>query len=140
FLKKALSYNPMGALSGAKSMTLYGHYAYICTPTGLKVVNLNNPLQPELISTPGLDGLNHPKKVQFQFRYGFVVDDDGLKVIDVTDTERPRVVPNEAVAMPDARDVYLSRTMAYVAAGRDGSNIVDVETPTAPRMLVQYND
>ena len=29
FLSKALSYNPNGALSGARSMALYGHYAYV---------------------------------------------------------------------------------------------------------------
>jgi hypothetical protein len=140
FLKKAVSYNPMGALSGAKSMALYGHYTYVCTPSGLKVVNLDNPLQPELISTPGLAGLNNPRKIQFQFRYGFVVDDDGLKVIDVTDVERPRVVPNAFVPLADARDVYLSRTYAYVAAGREGLKIIDIERPEAPKIAVEFND
>jgi hypothetical protein len=140
FLSKALSYNPSGALSGARSMALWGHYAYVCSASGLRVVNLSNPLQPELISTPGLEGLNHPRKVQFQFRYGFVVDDDGLKVIDVTDPERPHIVPNAFVAIPDARDIYISRTLGYVAAGRDGLMIVDLEKPETPNPLMTYND
>ena len=140
FLSKALSYNPNGALSGARSMALYGHYAYVASASGLHVVNLNNPLEPELISTPGLEGLNHPRKVQFQFRYGFVIDDDGLKVIDVTDPERPHVVPDAVVPLSDARDVYLCRTYAYVADGHDGLAIADIETPTAPKLALQYND
>jgi hypothetical protein len=140
FLSKALSYNPGGALNGARSMALWGHYGYVCTPGGLRVVNLNNPLQPELISTPGLEGLNHPRKVQFQFRYGFVLDDDGLKVIDVTDPERPHIVPNAFVAIPDGRDIYISRTLGYVAAGRDGLMILDLEKPEMPNLLMTYND
>jgi hypothetical protein len=139
FLKKALSYNPGGALDGARSMTLYGHYAYICSASGLHVVDLNNPLQPELISTPNIEGLNHPKKIQFQFRYGFVIDDDGLKIIDVTDPERPHIVPNAAVPISDARDIYLSRTYGYVAAGHDGLDIIDLERPESPTLALQYN-
>ena len=140
FLSKALSYNPDGALTGARSMALYGHYAYVASASGLHVVNLNNPLQPELISTPGLEGLNHPRKVQFQFRYGFVTDDDGLKVIDVTDPERPHVVPNAMVAIADARDIYLCRTYAYVAGGKDGLMLVDIEKPEAPTLALAFND
>ena len=140
FLSKALSYNPNGLLTGAAAWRMYGHYAYIASNSGLHVVNLENPLQPELISTPGLEGLNHPRKVQFQFRYGFVLDDDGLKIIDVTDPERPKVVPNAMIAINDARDIYISRTYGYIAAGHDGLMIVDLETPTEPKLAMQYTD
>lgn len=128
FISKALSFNPGGVLNGARSMTLYGHYAYIAADAGLFVVNLDNPLQPQLVTQSPVAGLKNPKKVQFQFRYGFVVDDDGLKVIDVTDVTNPQVV-GETVPLADARDVYLVRTYAYVANGREGLAIVDIGKP-----------
>lgn len=139
FIKKALSFNPGGELNDAVSMTFYGHYGFVSTASGLKLVNLDNPLEPKLIPTPGLAGLKNPKKVQFQFRYGFVVDDDGLKVIDVTNVEEPKVVGG-TIPLADARDVYLSRTYAYVAAGSEGLVIVDIEHPEAPKMYMQYTE
>ena len=58
----------------------------------------------------------------------------------MTDPERPRIVDRAMVAMPDARDIYISRTNGYVAAGRDGLMIVDLETPTEPKLALQYTD
>jgi hypothetical protein len=69
-----------------------------------------------------------------------VIDDDGLKVIDVTDPERPHIVPNATVPIADARDIYISRTYGYVAAGRDGLQIIDLEKPDAPKLAMTYDD
>src|SRR5262249_22928097 len=81
---------------------------------------------------PQLAGLKNPRRIALQFRYGFVIDDEGLKVIDVTDITRPRLVTNARVPIADPRDIYVSRTYAYVAAGHEGLVIVDVERPRAP--------
>ncbi len=63
-----------------------------------------------------------------------MVDRGGLKVLDVTNFEQPRMVPNAAVALEDARNIYVARTYAYVAAGKQGIAIVDVERPEQPRL------
>jgi hypothetical protein len=63
-----------------------------------------------------------------------VVDRGGLKVLDVTNLEQPRMVANAAVALEDARNIYVARTYAYVAAGKQGIAIVDVERPEQPRL------
>jgi hypothetical protein len=139
FLKKALSFNPGGILSGARSITTYGTFAYICCDAGLVVVDLDNPLAPKIVSTPGLGSLKKPRKVAFQFRYGFVCDDEGLRVIDVTNPADPVVVENAKIDLPDARDIYVSRTYGYIAGGADGLVIVNLERPTAP-VLVQKFD
>ena len=141
FIGKALSFNPGGVLNGARSMTLYGHYAYICADAGLFVVNLDNPLQPQLVTAAGVEGLKNPRKVQFQFRYGFVVDDDGLKAIDVTDPQSPKLVGTTA-PLSDARDVYLCRTYAYVANGKEGLAIVDIGKPLelSSTNVIRFND
>jgi len=84
--------------------------------------------------------LNDPRGISIQFRYGFVVDRDGLKVLDVTSLEHPRVVPNALVKLEDARNVYVARTYAYVAGGKQGLAIVDVERPEQPELDQIFSD
>ena len=74
-----------------------------------------------------------------QFRYAFVTDAEGLRVIDVTVPGQMELVGDATVALGDARNVYVARTYAYVAAGANGIAIVDVEIPTAPKLLQQFN-
>jgi hypothetical protein len=74
-----------------------------------------------------------------QFRYAFVVDREGLKVLDVTSLANPTVVPGAKVALPDARNVYVARTYAYIAAGSQGLAIVDVEKPEKPVIDQVFN-
>ena len=73
-----------------------------------------------------------PQGLAIQFRYAFVVDREGLKVLDVTSLAHPRVVPGAAVPLEDARNIYVARTYAYVAGGKQGLVIVDVEQPEQP--------
>jgi len=134
FLKRALAFNPNGILNGARRITIVGTYAYMLCDRGLVVVDLNNPLQPRITAEIGAPELNDPQGIAVQFRYGFVVDRDGLKVLDVTSLDHPRVVPNVLVKLPDARNVYVARTYAYVAAGKQGVAIVDVERPEQPKL------
>ncbi len=140
FIERALSFNPDGALNGARWMRLHGTLAYICTDGGLRVVDLSNPLEPKLLDTPGLAGINNPSKIAFQFRYGFVADVDGLKVIDVTFPAQPKLVPGATIPIADAKDVYVARTYAYVAAGREGLKIVDVEKPEQPKVVQTFSE
>jgi hypothetical protein len=133
FLTKALSYNPDHLLDGAQQMTIAGHYAYICCRLGLAVVNLDDPLAPKIESFLRNDKLHHPRKVAFQFRYGFVLDDDGLKVLNVTDLSNPKLVEGATLPLSDARDIYVSRTFGYVAAGGQGLVVVDLENPESLR-------
>jgi hypothetical protein len=137
FLKRALAFNPDGALNGASNITIAGVYAYITCDKGLAVVNLNNPLEPKLVTVLG--GFSQPRAVQIQFRYAFVVDAEGLKVVDVTLPEQPRVVEGAVVPLADAHNVYLARTYAYVAAGKDGLVIVDIEKPDKPKVDQIFN-
>ncbi len=132
FLKRALAFNPDGALDGASNITIAGIYAYITCDKGLAVVDLDNPLEPKLVTV--LSGFNKPHAVQIQFRYAFVVDAEGLKVVDVTLPEKPRLVEGALVPLADAHNVYLARTYAYVAAGKEGLVIVDIEKPEKPKV------
>jgi hypothetical protein len=139
FLDRAVTFNPGGALTGARRITIAGTYAYILTSTELVVVSLEDPLAPAITARIGAPDLADPRGVAVQFRYAFVVDRDGLKVLDVTSLAQPRVVRGAAVPFTDARNVYLARTYAYVAAGRDGLGIVDIGTPEKPRLDQMFN-
>ncbi len=136
FLSRAATWNENGVLDGARHVTLGGHYAYVVADAGLVIVDLDDPLQPKLVATVPL---NHGRASALQFRYLFVTDADGLKAIDVTDPHAPKLVQNDTIALADAHRVYVARTYAYVAAGRDGLAIVDVTRPESMRELTRFN-
>jgi hypothetical protein len=140
FLSKALSFNPNGALNGARHMKLTGNLAYVACDAGVRVVDLTDPLHPVLLDTPGMSGFRGARKVFFQFRYAFVVDADGLKVVDITNPRQPRTVTSAMLRFNDARDIYISRTYGYVAAGQQGLGIVDLTNPEKPKLVEMFKD
>jgi hypothetical protein len=145
YLKRALTnfpngaFNPNGALDGANNITIAGTHAYITTDKGLVIVDIDEPLNPKIVGQINAPALRRPRAISIQFRYGFIVDDEGLKVLDITSPERARLVEGARVALSDAHDVYVARTYAYVANGREGVAIVDVEQPESPRLDQMFN-
>jgi hypothetical protein len=132
------AFNPDGALTGANNIAIAGSFAYITTDRELLIVGLDDPLNPKIVSRTGAPALKHPRAIAIQFRYGVIVDNDGLKVIDLANLERPRVIDGALVPLREARDVYVARTYAYVAGGKDGLAIVDVKQPDKPRLDQMY--
>jgi hypothetical protein len=131
------AFNPSGALNDANNITIAGHYVYVTTARGLVVVDIDDPLNPRI--TQQVEGLRNPHAIAVQFRYGFVVDDDGLKVVDLSSPGSPKLVPGAVVSLADAHDVYVARTYAYIANGKEGIAIVDVEEPEKPRLDQTFN-
>lgn len=129
FLDRSLTFNPNGMLNGAVNLTIAGNYVYICADRGIVVVNIENPLQPRIVKEIGAPFIRNPKAVAVQFRYAFVCDEEGVKGIDLTDNEDPKPVAGGTLVLQGANDVYVARTYAYVAAGRQGLVIADVENP-----------
>ncbi|HKY41559.1 MAG TPA: hypothetical protein VJM50_00585 [Pyrinomonadaceae bacterium] len=136
YLKRAVTFNPGGALNDANNIAIAGNYAYITTAQALVIVSIDDPLNPRVVYRIGL---RHPRSVAIQFRYAFVVDDEGLKVVDVTVPEQARLVEGAVVPLTHAHDVYVARTYAYVANGKEGIAIIDVELPEQPRLDQMYN-
>ena len=134
FLQRALAFNPDGALTGARRITIAGTFAYILTDKALVVVDLDNPLAPKITATIAVPFLNEPRALAIQFRYAFLVDRDGLKVLDVSDMAQPKPVANVTIPLADARNIYVARSYAYISAGKQGLAIIDVEKPTAPKL------
>ena len=139
FLHRALAFNPDGKLNGAHRIAIAGTYAYILCNNGLVVVDLDNPLAPKITAEVGTPVLKDPSGISVQFRYAFVVDREGLKVLDVTNLAAPKPVENATVPLEDARNLYVARTYAYVAGGKQGLAIIDVERPEQPRLDQIFN-
>ncbi len=130
-LKRALTWNPGGVLNGARHITLGGYYAYVATPRGLVVVDLNDPMKPRLAAQVALPDM---RASALQFRYLWVTDARGVEVLDVTQMDKPRLVEGATVPLADARRLYVARTYAYVAAKQDGLVILDVKNPEKPKV------
>jgi hypothetical protein len=137
FLEREVTFNPDGVLNGACAVQIVGTYAYVCCDAGLAVVSLEDPKTPRITQVIRAPFLRGPRAVQVQFRYAFVCDSEGVKVLDVTDLARP--VPAGQLALEDAHSIYLARTYAYVAAGKQGLVILDIERPREPRIDQVYN-
>ncbi len=134
-LERALTWNPSGLLNGANHITMGGYYAYITSSIGLVVVNLNNPLEPKVES---LVSVKDARATALQFRYLYITTADGVEVIDVTNPKKPLLLPNK-IELADAQRVYLARTYAYVAAGKDGLVILDIEQADQPKVYQTFN-
>ena len=140
FLKRALTFNPDGALTGATNLTIAGNFAYVTTERELVIVDLSTPLQPKVVSRIPF---NSPKAVAIQFLYGFVVDADGMHVVDIKELQSKgevRRVESADVPLRHALDIYLARTYAYIADGEDGVAIIDIEHPESPKLDQMFND
>ncbi len=137
FLGRELTFNPDGILKGARAITIVGTYAYISCNAGLVVISLEDPKHPSVTSVLGEPFLKHPRAVQVQFRYAFACDAEGVKVLDITDLAHPQSV--STLPLNNARNIYLARTYAYVAAGPDGLVILDIERPAQPRVDQVFN-
>jgi hypothetical protein len=124
FLKRAVTFNPDGILRGANYVVTAGNFAYVSCDRGIVVISIADPLKPVISRIIPLKGARH---TAIQFRYLFACDAEGLKIIDLMDGAVKASVP-----IADARDVYLARTYAYVAAGKQGLAIIDMERPEHP--------
>lgn len=137
FLRRETTFNPDGLLNGARSITIAGQYAYICCDVGVAVVSIADAKHPDVVAVLDERFVDCPTAVAVQFRYAFVTDRAGLRVFDVTELSRP--MPVTTLPLPEAKNIYVARTYAYISGGEHGLIIVDVENPAAPRVDQIYN-
>jgi hypothetical protein len=131
FLTRAVTFNPGGALRGARSIYVAGRWVLMGTDSGLVIVDVDKPLEPRIVAT--VPELKDATGIGVQFRYAFVTTPEGLATVDITDPSQPQIAGR--LALPDARSVYVARTYAYIGAGTRGMAIVDVERPEQPVLL-----
>ncbi|MCI0460249.1 MAG: hypothetical protein L0Z62_25130 [Gemmataceae bacterium] len=137
FFQRELTFNPDGILNGARAIGIVGTYCYILCDAGLVVIDIDDPKCPKVTSVIGEPTLKKPHALAAQFRYAFILDEEGVKVADITDPARPRAVGH--LELEDAHSIYLARTYAYVAAGKKGLVVLDIEKPEHPKVALEYN-
>jgi len=151
FFTRALTYNPRhdefigegperihrwrNLLDGANAIHVAGRWLFIGTVGEVVILDIDDPLHPRVVSRVPV---SRPNAIAVQFRYAFVTGKDGLTTIDITDPAKPRIAAY--VALEDARNLYVARTYAYIAAGRQGLVIVDVEKPEKPFIDQVFHD
>ncbi len=129
FLERALTFNPNGILHGAINLAVAGSHLYVLCLRGLVVVDIEQPLKPRVVAQIAAPVVNKPRAIAIQFRYAFICDEAGVKVVDISNPENPQLVAGSFLRLPRATDIYVARTYAYVAAGRKGLAILNIEKP-----------
>jgi hypothetical protein len=131
FLKRALTFNPDGRLTGARHVVLAGAIAYVATDRGVAVIDLDIPTQPRIAAfLPATEA----RSSAVQFRYLYVATASGVRTYDISAPLVPIERPGGFIPVTDARKLYIARTYAYIAAGPQGLVIADIEKPLAPRI------
>jgi hypothetical protein len=135
FIRKAASFNPDGALDGARHSWMAGQWLYITTAKGLAVVDVMDPEKP--IIAGGYTGsfLRDARQSTVQWHYWFVTDADGVKVFDISNPAQPRPVNGASVPLGEANGLYAARTYLYVA---QGLAIIDIKNPEKPGKLSDF--
>ncbi len=134
-LERALTWNANGVLNGARHLTIAGTWFYIASDAGLVVVDMDDPMNPNVAKVLDLPDV---RASAVQFRYLFVTTSRGLEVVDVTLPEQAKLVEGARVDLRNARKLHIARTYAYVAAGSDGLVIVDVTRPEHPELYEKF--
>ena len=136
FLDRAMTWNEGGVLTGVRHLTIAGRWFYASTPKGVVVIDMNDPMKPEYVTTIDVPD---PRAVQVQFRYAFVTTAQGLQSVDVSDPRKPVVVDGGLVPLADAHKLHVARMYAYVANGREGVAIIDVTKADRPVLNQMFN-
>lgn len=137
FFKRALTWNEDNILTGARHITLAGSNAFVSTQNEVVFLDLDKPLEPKVRTSLSF---NRPTASAIQFRYLFVTDADGFHVVDITNMDSPKRVNTASIKLSDARNLYLARTYAYIAGGKEGLVIIDIEKPEQPRIHQTFTE
>lgn len=114
-----------------QDIAISGNYAYVAAGSaGLGMVNIANPLEPEVVSTWHSRGYAEGVAVSGSTLY-LADGANGLRILDISNPAVP-VEIGSAYPFHYALEVALSGDHAYVAAGGAGLLIVDVTNPSAP--------
>jgi hypothetical protein len=114
-----------------QDIAISGNYAYVAAGSaGLGVVNIANPLDPEVVATWHSRGYAEGVAVSGSTLY-LADGANGLRILDISTPAVP-VEIGSAYPFHYALEVSLSGNYVYVAAGGSGLLIVDVTDPSAP--------
>jgi hypothetical protein len=117
----------------ARALVLTGGRAYVADGAdGFRIVDISNPATPVLLGGYSEAGVV-AQGIDLQATTAVLATTAGIRVLDVTNASAPVLV--SALATTDARGVRVRGTVAYVADFTGSLVLVDLSTPSAPRMI-----
>lgn len=121
------------SINGAYSVYVSGNYAYVAsTSEGLVIVDVSNPANPsEVTSISG-----NFCCVTGKDNYVFVSGADGLYIVDVSNPQNPQVVYSDPQIF--GLNLFAGESL-YVAAGTNGVLCYDIQDPTNPALISNFN-
>jgi hypothetical protein len=124
--------------NGISQASIYSNYAYIPNQSGLKIVDMSNPAQPELVNT--VTAFSSVCDVAFQGHYAFMAAAaSGFRIADISNPVNPVEVAYELFddGHPDAYSarVNVNGNYAYVTDIEGYTYVVDISNPTDPEVV-----
>ncbi len=99
---------------------------------GLRIIDVSNPANAQLLSTTSLGG--DARGVVASGNYAYVAGGTlGLHVVDVTNPSSP--LKTSTITMPRARGVAISGNYIYVAASDSGLAVFSISNPASPSLI-----
>jgi hypothetical protein len=97
------------------------------------VINITNPLSPQIVGSVDTPGAARGVAVAGTFAY--VADSNaGLQVVDITNPLSPQIVANLALA-GSAYGVTVLGDYAYIAGLSSGLHVIDISNPLSPLLV-----
>jgi hypothetical protein len=117
----------------ANDVRVVGSLAFVADGrSGLTVIDVSSPTHPRIVGSAATPGAATDLAVSGNFVY--VADEIGLRVFDISLPAAPRLVGGLDLPGGRASGVDVSGTLAVVADSEGGVIVVDVYTPSAPRV------
>ena len=121
--------------NGNGGIAVSGNEAYIADETaGFITVDVSNPAAP--VQSGSWFAPYRTQNVNVSDNYAYAVDGNNLHILDISNPFAPSEVGQRKIGT--AKEVAVSGTTAYVAAGTFGMRILDVSVPSAPVELGYY--
>jgi len=119
-----------------KNVQIKDNYAFIATGfDGLHIFNISNPINPKFVSRYPQTSFTEDVYVSDNYAY---VADNGLQILDIFDPINPTKVGSNYFAL--SVSVYVSDNYAYVITQNNGLKIVDISSPSFPRIIGSYEN
>jgi len=111
-------------------------HLFTTTNTGLSILDVSNPVDPERISRTG-DG--RPWFcVTVDGPFAYAGGESGFAVVDISDIRQPEII-GRCSDGGTSYDIALYETFALVADDSDGLEIIDVSDPRAPKKIAEVD-
>jgi hypothetical protein len=120
----------------ARAVQAQFRYAFVCDNQGVKVLDITNPVAPELKATLPLEDAHN---IYLARTYAYVAGGhQGLVILDIENPEKPKIdqIYDANGSINDLHDVKLGITyssqFAYLADGKNGFKVLQITSPDLP--------